>query len=218
MKKGYLFILGAGASAPEMSIYRGVNTKASIEEILEKSMKVKIPPFYHFLQKYLKDHFKDDQSLIITQNIDRLAERSGLTTIPVHLRIKADNISLNEKLTEDMIVKSGEDIDQERMQFLCEKVSEITRKYSDDLIVVIIGTSLPYPYLREVVINPAKNMGAKVIHINPDEIYDKIVDDFDNDKEFRGESDNFKSEPILKKDEEWWKLNAYDGIKKLFEN
>lgn len=228
MKNGFLFLLGAGASAPEMPVYRGVQNKASIAEILEKSMKIQPPPFYD----YLKQNFKsdEDQWLIVTQNIDRFANRSGLPTIPVHLRIKADSVSLDEILTEDMVVKSGEDIDEERMVMLCEKVSEITRKYSDyslnnwdskgisdKLIVVIIGTSLPYPYLREVVIDPAKNMGAKIIHINPDENYDKIVDDIDNDREFRvGSLEQFKPEPILRKDEEWWKMNAYDGIKKLF--
>ena len=60
-------------------------------------------------------------------------------------------------------------------------------------------------------------MGAKVIHINPDENYDKIMDDFNNDREFRGDLNNFKPKPILRKGEEWWKVNAYDGIKRLFE-
>lgn len=206
----YLFLLGAGASAPEMPIYRGITNKASVDEILEKSMKVQPPQFY----QYLKENF-NETDLIITQNIDRFTERSGLPIIPVHLRMRADNISLDETLTEDMVVKSGEDIDAERMECVCEKVSEITKK--DNLIVVIIGTSLPYPYLREVVINPAKNMGAKVIHINPDENYDKIMDDFNNDREFRGDLNNFKPKPILRKGEEWWKVNAYDGIKRLFE-
>lgn len=217
MERAYIFLLGAGASTPEMPIYRGVDVKekASVNKILEQSMKVQISPFY----QYLKKHFLSEKWLIITQNIDRLADRAGLPTIPVHLRIKADNISLDEKLTEDMVVKSGEDIDQERMEYLCEKVREITLTYSDNLIVVIIGTSLPYSYLREVVIDPAKNMGAKVIHINPDENYNKIIDDINNDREFRTEQEilNFKPQPILKKDEQWWRLNAYDGIKKLFE-
>src|SRR3989338_812055 len=117
-----------------------------------------------------------------------------------------------------MVVRAGEDVDSERMECLCEKVSSITRLYGEQLTVVIVGSSLPYPYLRELVIDPAKNMGARILHINPDEHYNSIMDDYANDAQFRShESLKCKPQPILREDEEWWKLNAFDGIEKLFQ-
>ena len=104
--------------------------------------------------------YSPENSFILTQNIDGLADSTGLDTVEIHLRgsiNKFDNVVLlGHPLPNDKITQ-------------CYKLIARTRPQW----VLIIGTSMYFPYLR-VFINKAKARGAKVFHINPDENYDSV--------------------------------------------
>ena len=68
------------------------------------------------------------------------------------------------------VVLYGEDLPDKKVH---QTYKLLKRKYK---YIMIIGTSLQFPYLREF-INKAKQKGAKVIHINPDEDYSSNVRD-----------------------------------------
>ncbi len=70
----------------------------------------------------------------------------------------------------------------------CCKLSKKFYKY-----VIIIGTTLQFPYLNKLKNNP-KCRYAKIIHINPDDNYD-----------------------IIKKNEIWIKETSYDGLKQFLD-
>lgn len=61
------------------------------------------------------------------------------------------------------IVLYGEDVPEARGMELCSFVNRAHPVY-----VIVIGTTLQFPYLRKRIINKAKSRGAKVIHVNPE--------------------------------------------------
>jgi len=61
------------------------------------------------------------------------------------------------------IVLYGEDVPESRGTALCTFVNRAHPTY-----VIVIGTTLQFPYLRKRIVNKAKSRGAKVIHVNPE--------------------------------------------------
>jgi NAD-dependent SIR2 family protein deacetylase len=81
------------------------------------------------------------------------------------------------------IVFFNESLDKEKIEIVDQLLK--TRPTH----VIILGTSLQFPYLRRIV-EKAKDKGAKVIHINPDPNYIS-----------------------LSRNEQWLKMNSSEGLK-----
>lgn len=118
-------------------------------------------------------------SFILTQNIDGYALSIGLPVIEIHG--SARTMTCLNKLGCGVTVAANCKNYKCTCGSLCrpdivlfdEKLSQIKVHEVYRLIkrcpthVIVIGTSLQFPYLREF-ITKAKQRGAKVIHINPD--------------------------------------------------
>lgn len=193
---GILFILGSGASVDSgLSTYRGLNSiNGSIVEntdniyehwnknewLIERLNEIKDEPIsetYSLIQAIIDK--TGPNSTIMTQNIDGLVHQvKGANNIELHGTVRK-SICENCGNIEGMKLKNDDK--------KCIKCSKMLRpdiiRIGDNLkvdykkaakkkydYILIIGTTLQFPYLRWI-IGKAKQYGAKVIHINPDPHY-----------------------------------------------
>lgn len=242
IKNGILFILGSGASVDSgLFTYRGNNSiNGSIvsvndsyemnwkksEWIIERISEIKNNPqgdTYAVIQQIIDKVGHNVKSTILTQNIDGLIhDVKGAKIVELHGTIresicdKCGNIE-SMKLIDDSkecsecchnlrpnIIRMGDDLKVDYRSFSKRK------KYD---IVIIVGTTLQFPYLRWI-IGQAKGYGAKVIHINPDETYNDTYAEpvwsyFDLKK--------YKKVNRVRKDEKWICANSADGLRTILE-
>jgi NAD-dependent SIR2 family protein deacetylase len=161
--KPWLYLLGAGASIDSgLPTYRGdggINTsytKMTTESsfnYLEKRIKENCPgETYKFI-----DEISPKNSMIITQNIDGYAHSTNLNVIDIHMHDGHELIYSN-------IVQIGQELPNKKIMQMNRYIKKEKPKY-----MIVIGTSMQFPYLR-IIINKTKKF-AKIIHINPDDSY-----------------------------------------------
>jgi NAD-dependent SIR2 family protein deacetylase len=185
----YLFILGAGASVDSgLKTFRGCNgiygdnvyeyppnnIEQIFQDIVEASKSIELGPTYQLLKTF-------KNSFIITQNIDRLALRLEIPTIELHKR------------KDGSIVQLGEELDEQVEKEITELIHFNKFKYC-----VVVGSSIPFKYLRTWIISTVGKKGAKIIHINPDNNY------FHNVETAKGEL--------------WFEMSAYEGLLALMDD
>lgn len=154
-------------------------------------------PFYALL-KHIFEKFPE--SFIITQNVDSYAKTVTKNLVEIHgsnEQMKCMKCGLIQQTDLDKpkcmcgfpcrpnIVLFGENLDRDKLEIIYRNIKHNVKN------VIVIGTSLQFPYLREII---KKCRGAKVVHINPDTEYWKNV----------------------RKNEIWLKLSAYEGLNAFF--
>ena len=214
-------ILGAGASKDSgLQTYRGKGgyyegKEYNVETILSTSNPLEniwtfLKPLYEEISKHSPGKTYDlikklgkvyPKSFILTQNIDGYALSTGLPVVELHGTAKTmtcfgcnkskpsnpdDYLCECGKGYRPDVVLFGEKLSQPKVQ---EIYSLIKRRPN---YVLIIGTSLQFAYLRTFV-TKAKQRGAIIIHINPDESY----------------TDN------VRKREMWYDVPASEGLEKF---
>ncbi|SNW61921.1 Sir2 (NAD-dependent deacetylase) [Orpheovirus IHUMI-LCC2] len=147
---------------------------------LYQNIKDNKPGKTYQLIKELGDKYPN--SFILTQNIDGYADSTGLPVVEIHGSYKTmtcikcytcmntnenDPTCLCESICRPNITLFGEILDKRKVQEVYNNI-----KFKD--YIVIVGTTLEFPYLRTF-IGKAKSRGAKVIHINPDPDYGSNV-------------------------------------------
>ena len=184
-KPVWLYLLGAGASIDSgLVTYRGTNgintsyknmTTLSSFKYLEKKIKNNKPG----LTYDIINRISPPNSMIITQNIDGYAHSTDLKIIDIHMHE-------GYELVYENIVQIGQNVSKNKMMNINKFIKHKKPRY-----MIVIGTSLQFPYLREI-INKTKRY-AKIIHINPDPDYKYNI----------------------RKNEYWIKDNASNGLLKL---
>lgn len=201
----WFFILGAGASADSgLPTYRGpdgiyvnmfeMTTQENFNKIKLAVDAVEKPgPTYDKIKEVAPKG-----SFVLTQNIDGFVRTLGLDYVEIHMK--------GDELVYENIVQMGESLPRLKMHDTYKMIKKRKPPY-----VVIIGTSMMFPYLREY-IHKGKAMGAKVIHINPASDY--IVNVPWNEKWIRAgavEGLDYLVEHV--DDEDFWKLTYVDRVK-----
>lgn len=74
--------------------------------------------------------------------------------------------------------------------------------------VLVIGTTLQFPYLRKIISN-AKQKGAKIVHVNPDECYN---DKYEVKNPYLDQYRKPKMDSNVRKKEIWICKNSYEGL------
>jgi len=195
MNEPILFITGAGASVDSgLKTYRGEGglyegserspaedlsigtwrvhpekTWKTLRSLIKKSKGCKPGPTYQILKKVAKE--KDIQ--IWTQNVDGLSLTVGCPVWELHGNIRTMRC---EKCVKE--VPLDEDNPKCECGRLCkpdivlygENIKEKTGSLMYFNTVIVIGTTLQFPYLLNM-IEYQESHGAKVIHINPDPNY-----------------------------------------------
>lgn len=195
----WFWILGAGASIDSgLPVYRGpngiyknINDREALTELLDKIKVSKPGHTYTLIKKY-----SPPNSFILTQNIDGFAYTTDLEIVEIH----TSRTNSCEEVTLDNIVLLGEQLPQTKVDRVYRLIKE--RKPTH---VIVLGTSFQFPYLR-IFVNKCKNKGAKVFHINPDNNYiGHYIHKYTRDGEYI---------PTQKyKTEELFRMNATLGIK-----
>ena len=215
------FILGAGASKDSgLQTYRGkdgyyegkdvnpeyiLNTSNSLEKVwdflkpLYEQISKNVPGETYQLIKKLGKMYP--ASFILTQNVDGYADSTELPLVEIHGTAKTmtcfgcrktksanatDYLCECGKRYRPDIVLFGENLHRDQVQ----KVHNLLKRKPQ--YVLVIGTSLQFPYLRTF-ITKAKQRGALVFHINPDDNYHYNV----------------------RKRETWYDLSAAEGLIKF---
>ena len=145
---------------------------------------------------------KEPESFILTQNIDHyVSSIRGIPIVEIHgnnENMKCIKCKSTYKFNSTVvcplcnltcrpdITLFGEKLDRKRT-FDTYKQCKKRFKY-----IIIVGTTLQFPYLRTF-INKAKQRGAKVIHINPDDEYGENV----------------------RRGERWIQANAKEGLREM---
>lgn len=235
---GILFILGSGASVDSgLYTYRGNNSingsivtcRDSNEDhwlknqwLIEKLKEVKPGETYSLIQNII-DKYKTSVT-IMTQNID------GLVNIIKDAKIIELHGTVNESICDNCgniegikyihdekkcshcnsnlrpnIIRIGENLKVDFRSYIKK------RKYD---LVIIVGTTLQFPYLRWI-IGRAKcnNQYTKVIHINPDENYN---DPYDKDvMSFTNFCMITKKEKRVRRKETWICKDSSEGLKEI---
>jgi NAD-dependent SIR2 family protein deacetylase len=186
-----LFILGSGASVDAgLFTYRGHNSVPStiayttdstpiVEEKLRglqdrlRSVPDGLSPTYALVQAIVD---RCPGSVILTQNIDGLVRRIQ----------NAEYIELHGNVNETVCPVCGalnagvhcQQSPRPNVVLIGDTLPEYPRtkrivKRSYDY-VLIIGTTLEFPYLRRLIGVP-KGYGARIVHVNPDPDYARIV-------------------------------------------
>lgn len=199
IKNGILFILGSGASVDSgLATYRGVNAVngsivdrtddiyqhwAKNQWLIDKLDEIKdnsISDTYATIQAIVDYLGPDIKPTIMTQNIDGLIHQvKGANIVELHGTVKESICDYCNNI-EGMKLKSDVKTCNECFKFLRPNIIRIGDNLKVDFkkivkhqkydLVLIIGTTLQFPYLRWI-IGKAKMSGAKVIHINPDSSY-----------------------------------------------
>jgi NAD-dependent SIR2 family protein deacetylase len=159
---------------------------------------------------------------IMTQNVDGLVNKiTGAETIELHGNLnraicKKCHLTYNIRLRhEDKLCDKCFKVLHPDIILLGENlkvnVSKQIKKHYD--YVLIIGTTLQFPYLRSI-INKVKQRGAKVIHINPDVHYaDYKMEPKYNSLSFYDMK--YKVESNVRKNEKFINLTAAEGLKEF---
>lgn len=224
-----LFILGAGTSVDsglftyrtEDKVFTPISCYDSYEcmwdhfSFLHKCI---LNSFEGPTYKLLKEIVADTNSAVLTQNVDGYANKLQCEVIELHGnmrnmycmrckkfkeidpnnlicecggKMRPDVILLDEPLSNEVILEATH---------ICKR----NYKY-----VVIIGTTLQFPYLRKL-ISLAKGRGAKVIHINPDPNYnDSCITEKDT---YSSLGKKLKVLNNVRKGEVWIQKNSYEGL------
>jgi NAD-dependent SIR2 family protein deacetylase len=219
-----MFLLGAGASRDSLDrdgqplpVYRGVNALRAdthrYEDALSNEREKQSESIYVKLVETLADgltvgptydaikELAPPGSFILTQNVDLLADQTGLTVVNLHVR--ENRLDADGRLTVASIVKVGEMLPSTTFGYVKELIAKREPKW-----VLVIGTTLEFDYLRDDLIAPAKKQGAKVVHINPDEHYD--IRRW-GEKPY-GISKNQWQRTRVWKNERWLPMAAYEGL------
>lgn len=159
------------------------------EQISQNSNRL-VGPTYEKIGAFFRTH---DRSFILTQNIDGYASKTGLPVVEMHgtwetmtcvatsenSTLKVCGIKKPTEINNDKRCSCGgyfrPDIllyEEPLSQTNMTKISLLIKRRPTH--VIVIGTSMQFPYLR-ILINKAKQRGAKVIHINPDENYGENI-------------------------------------------
>lgn len=211
-KECYFWILGAGASIDSgLPTFRGpsgiyqcdtdtvINNAMSnidtLEDLLVNIKNNKPGPTYH----KIKD-ISPKGSFILTQNIDQYANITGLDTVDIHLR--------GNKINKENIVLLGENLPSEKVQKIYTLI-----KQNKPTHIIILGTSMQFPYLRTFIKKAKMKYASKVFHINPDENYkgNRIVKERYNSYLGRWTYNIGK----CYKNEFWIKKTAIEGIEEF---
>lgn len=217
------FILGAGASRDSgLNTYRGpeghykgredmIETLHSMNNTLEKIWET-LSPLYQKIREnspgktyeLIKEIGKKyPDSFILNQNIDGYAESTGLPVIEMHGNWKTMTClkckESKESDPENFLCSCGEGCRPDIVLFgenLPRNKVQQTYNYikNHPQYVIIIGTTLQFPYLRTF-ITKAKQKGALIVHINPDPKY----------------------EPNVRKREFWFDVPSAEGLEKFLE-
>ena len=193
--KGILFILGSGSSV-DSGLFTYRNNKdtvkiisntddidtiwKSVYEIFHVAREVKeLGNTYKIIQDIVNNY---PNSTILTQNVDGLVNQiNNVNIVELHGNVNYmkcnnckeifstnNNICINcNIICNPTVTLLNEDLDN-KVTSKIGKLLKLSYKY-----VVILGTTLQFQYLRNI-INKCKMRGSKVIHINPDNLYDKI--------------------------------------------
>lgn len=241
IKKGILFILGSGASVDSgLSTYRGVNAiNGSIVDrsdsplehwrknnwLIEKLTEIDNQPIsdtYAMIQAIIDSIKIENKSTIMTQNIDGLIHQvKGANIIELHGTVResiCDYCGHIEGMKRSCDVKTC----SRCHQFLRPNIIRMGDNLKVDFrkpvkrrgydLVVIIGTTLQFHYLRWI-IGRAKMSGAKVIHINPDKCYNDPVEGV---KQKGYDFVTCIMKPNVRKGEYWLSMPAADGLRVLY--
>lgn len=134
-------------------------------------------PTYQKIAEIIQEH---PHSFLLTQNIDGYATNLNLPVIEMHGSHKTMTcVGCGSSIPTDFdkfrcdcggwyrpdVVLFEESLPKKSVQEVYYLLKKRRPKY-----VLVIGTSMQFPYLR-VFIDKAKKRGAKVIHINPDPNY-----------------------------------------------
>jgi NAD-dependent deacetylase len=217
--RSVFFILGAGASIDSgLPTYRGpggIYNDENVERLLSRYSNLSdiwdfLSPLYREIEGHQPGPTYDliraigekyPNSFILTQNIDGFAHSTGLPVTEMHGTWKTMtclNCRKSHGSNPGMfrcecggpcrpdVVLFDENLSQKKVQEIYIGIKQ-RPKY-----VVVVGTSLQFPYLRQF-IGRAKGGGAKVVHINPNESYEEHV----------------------KRKEVWYKESAVEGLKRF---
>ena len=137
-------------------------------------------PTYQKLKELIT---KFPDSFLLTQNIDGYAKSLEIPVVEIHGNwskmycLKCRNLystNLENPKCECAswcrpdVVLFGENLPVKELTLIFTLIKTCPE------YVIIVGTTLQFPYLR-ILINKAKNRGSKIIHINPDEKYSENV-------------------------------------------
>lgn len=238
MDKEILFLLGSGCSVDsglftyrgdtKYENYREVNNQDTLDDIwkylrplYESISNASLGNTYIKLQELLDIYPNSD---IFTQNIDCLANNLKINgnIVELHGNVKhmyctkcktKVNVDFNNLICDcknkyrPNIILLGENLNPNTSQMIG---TILKNKYK---YVLIIGTTLQFPYLRDIV-NKAKGKKAQIIHINPDEKYDNpqcIKNTHYSVTKTRYESNVRKNEIFLN-------MTAAEGIEHIINN
>ena len=197
MTKGcLLFILGSGASVDSgLFTYRGCNSINTsivsneddtftiwrkLEQLIMRINEIKdepISPTYSLIQTII-DSF-NERSCIMTQNVDGLVNKlSDVDIVELHgnlNRCKCEKCKLTfpmRRRNEDKLCEKCFNMLKPDIVLLGDYLKVDYKKYLKRryTYIIVIGTTLQFPYLRNI-IGKAKQYGGRVIHINPDPDY-----------------------------------------------
>lgn len=219
IKGPILFLTGAGASVDSgLRTYRGTGgiyeeTDGDPQEDLSietwwaqpertwftltplvKAVKNNKPgPTYQLIKKICKSY----DVTVHTQNVDGYSSQVCDNVWEMHGNIRTmwcKKCKKEYKLDEDnpKCVKCGEHC-KPNIVFYGESIKPIVMNYKRYKTVVVIGTTLQFPYLQNM-ISKYKQQGALIVHINPADNYSEMV----------------------KAGEMWLKMKSENGLKKLF--
>lgn len=199
-----LFLLGAGASVDSgLSTYRGANRYNKFDETRSNTNPVHVSAlddetrlkemWQHFenIKKDIPDEAGEtyqkikaisaeyENSMIVTQNIDGLAQKISDNVVELHGSLCDENICLKchkpagfmskcrfcEGWTRPNVLMFGEELPGEKFGQVARFINDYRPK-----VLYVIGTSLRFRYLTNI-IRKAKLKCAKIIHINPDPEY-----------------------------------------------
>lgn len=237
MSGGVLFILGSGASVDSgLFTYRGCNSIKSSIVTCNDDVNTewnKVQPLINAINEIKNNPISETYSLIqtivdnvkncviMTQNVDGLIRSiNGVEIVELHGTVreclckKCGICNIMGVTDEDKNCKSCLDIMRPNIIRIGDDLKVnvklyLKRRYSH---VVIIGTSLQFPYLRQI-IGKVKCYGAKVIHINPDPQYNENV----QIEKWNGFSKIYKESKNVRKGEILLNVNSSDGLRSVID-
>jgi len=176
--KPWFIILGAGASVDS-----GLPTFRGPGGVRAPGQQMTSPETFKMLKNEIHRHSPGETyrllkevtppgSYILNQNIDGYAQSIGVKVVDMHVR----GVNTGVLLEYEDMVQYGQSLPDDKVQEMMWLTKKgIDREHGRAGYVLVIGTSLQFPYLREF-ITRVKKYGAKVVHINPDPDYAYNID------------------------------------------